>query len=278
VTHADSKELGAASVAALPQRVATNFGRWWRALARASRARLREPRPGFIATLVLLAAAAVAAMFFVDTTASAWARQVPPWFRETFEWITDLGLSGWFLYPLGSILLYLAAVTSPALPRFTQGVLTALTARCGYLFLAIALPGLFTTIVKRMIGRARPFVGGHDDPFLYAPFSWQPAYASMPSGHATTAAAAAIAFGSVWPRARPVMWLYALIIVFSRVVVVAHHPSDVIAGAAVGVLGAAMVRRYFAARGLVFSARDLRPYPGPSWRRLKVAVRQIAGS
>ena len=49
------------------------------------------------------------------------------------------------------------------------------------------------------------------------------------------------------------MWLYALVIMFSRVVVLAHHPSDVIAGALVGAVGAALVRRWFAARRLVFS-------------------------
>ena len=54
--------------------------------------------------------------------------------------------------------------------------------RFGYLFLAIGLPGLFVTIVKRLIGRARPYVGNHDDPFAYMPFIWQPEYASMPSG------------------------------------------------------------------------------------------------
>jgi membrane-associated phospholipid phosphatase len=277
VNHAHSKQLGAAPLAAFAQRIAINFGRWFQVLARAPRTRLPGPSAWVITTMVLLGAASVAAMFFVDITASAWARHLPPWFRDIFEWITNFGLSGWFLYPLGFVLFYLAAVLSPALPPFTQGVLAALAARCGFLFLAIALPGLFSTIVKRLIGRARPFVGGHDDPFLYAPFIWQPAYASMPSGHATTAAAAAVAIGAVWPRARLVMWLYALLIMFSRVVVVAHHPSDVIAGAAVGVIGALIVRRYFAARGLVFSARDWRPYPGPSWRRLKAAARQIAG-
>jgi undecaprenyl-diphosphatase len=97
----------------------------------------------------------------------------------------------------------------------------------------------------------------------------------MPSGHATTAVAAAIAIGAIWPRARGVMWLYALTIMFSRVVVVAHHPSDVIAGALVGAVGALMVRRWFAARRLAFSASDLRPYPGPAWRRLKAVARQL---
>ncbi len=29
--------------------------------------------------------------------------------------------------------------------------------------------------------------GGHDDPFAYMPFIWRPEYASMPSGHSTTA-------------------------------------------------------------------------------------------
>ncbi len=77
---------------------------------------------------------------------------------------------------------------SPALPRLTQGVLAALAARFGFLFLAIGVPGLFVTIVKRLIGRARPIsAGSHDDPFVYRPFIWRPEYASMPSGHATTA-------------------------------------------------------------------------------------------
>ena len=138
---------------------------------------------------------------------------------------------------------------APALPRRTQGTLAALAARFGFLFVAIGLPGLFATIVKRLIGRARPYVGGHDDPFAYMPFMWRPEYSSMPSGHATTATAAAIAIGAVWPRSRIVMWLYAVIILFTRVAINVHH---VIAGALVGVVGALLVRRFFAARRLVF--------------------------
>ena len=75
-----------------------------------------------------------------------------------------------------------------------------LVARFGFLFIAIGLPSLFDTIVKRLIGRARPYIGPRDNPFAYKPFVWSPEYASMPSGHATTAAAAAIAIGAIWPR------------------------------------------------------------------------------
>jgi membrane-associated phospholipid phosphatase len=69
------------------------------------------------------------------------------------------------------------------------------------------------------------------------------------------------------------MWLYALVIMLSRVVVLAHHPSDVVAGALVGTVGAALVRRWFAARRLVFSA-NLSVFPGPSLRRIGAALVQ----
>jgi undecaprenyl-diphosphatase len=148
-------------------------------------------------------------------------------------------------------------------------------ARLGFLFTAIAVPSVFATISKRLIGRARPYVGAYDDPFMFMPFIWRPEFASMPSGHATTAAAAAIAFGAIWPRLRVALWLYALIIMLTRIIIDVHHPSDVIAAALVGVVGALLVRRWFAARRLVFFADDLRAFPGPSWRRLKAVGRQV---
>jgi len=260
----------------LLQRIAGNLARWIKVLLSPRRTELSGPSATAIALIVLVLIADVAAMFLLDSPAIAWASRLPAWFNGAFEQITDFGLGAWFLVPFGFVVLCLAALTSSALPRLTQGVLAALAARFGFLFLAIGVPGLFVTIVKRLIGRARPFVGGRDDPFAYLPLAWRPEYASMPSGHATNAAAAAIAIGAVWPRSRVVMWLYALLIMFSRVVVMAHHPSDVIAGALVGVIGASLVRRWFAARRLVFSASDLRAYAGPSLRRIGIAIRQAA--
>jgi undecaprenyl-diphosphatase len=229
---------------------------------------------GTMAWSVVLIAAATASMFFFDSAALDWARREPHWFRAAFERITDLGLSGWFLFPCGFVLLVLAAVTAPPLTRIAQGVLAALAGRFGFLFLAVALPGLFVSIAKRLIGRARPYVGGHEDPFHYEPFMWRPEFASMPSGHATTAVAAAIAIGAMWPRTRVVMWFYAGTIMVSRVAVLAHHPSDVIGGALVAVLGVHLLRRWFAARGWVFLAKDLRAKAGPRLPRIKAALRQ----
>lgn len=268
---------GLAALPALVLRIPTNLARWIAVLARAPRARLpRVDGTAFVIFGVVLALI-IASMFLFDTKAIEWARREPLWLHDFADEITNYGRSSTFLYPFGIVLLGLAAVLSPRLSKMSAGVLAALAVRFGFLFVAIGLPGLFATIIKRLIGRARPYVGDHDDPFAYMPFIWHPEYASMPSGHATTATAAAIAIGAVWPRLRPVMWLYALIIMASRILIFVHHPSDVLGGAVVGVIGALMVRRWFAARCLGFSPADLRPYAWPSWTRLKATAREIVG-
>jgi membrane-associated phospholipid phosphatase len=252
-----------------------NIFRWCGVLLRPPRTRVPRPAVSTLVVIGLMLILTVGSMFFIDVAASDWARALPMWFTDIFEQITDFGLSGWFLFPLGLVLLCLAVVASRPLSLRTQNLLAVLGVRFGFLFLAIGLPGLFVAIVKRLIGRARPYVGIHDDPFAYMPFIWRPEYASMPSGHATTAASAAIAIGALWPRARGVMWVYAFIIMFSRVVVLAHHPSDVIAGGLVGVVGVGLLRRWFAARRLLFSAADLRAFPWPPFKRVGEAAREL---
>jgi undecaprenyl-diphosphatase len=231
--------------------------------------------------VVVASAAIIVPVAVVTVTADAWAigaaRTLPEAVHSLFRVITEFGKSGWFLWPIGIVLIALGLAATPASGRIGTAVVAALAVRLTFVFAAIALPGLFTAIIKRLIGRARPFVGGAADPYLYDPFVWKAAYASLPSGHATTAFAAAVAIGAVWPQARLYVWIYALLIAVSRVVVIAHHPSDVLTGAVVGVIGAVMVRNWFAARRLAFAVAGddrVRAMPGPSWRRLKrVAVR-----
>jgi membrane-associated phospholipid phosphatase len=219
-------------------------------------------------------AAVVATMFLLDPWSLAAVRRLPVSVIEAFDRFTDLGLSGWFLWPLGIILIALAVLDTSAMPAFARHVLAAWAVRLNFVFAAIAVPGLFVTIVKRLIGRARPPVAG-GDVWAYLPFAWRADHASLPSGHATTAFSALVAIGALFPQARALLWIYAVLIALSRVVVTAHYPSDVVAGAIVGTAGALLVRNWFAARRLGFLVeRDgaVRAMPGPSWRHIVKAI------
>jgi len=234
------------------------------------------PRELAIAAAIVLGVYVIS-MLSIDAAAIRAVRHAPRWVAAIFDAITEFGKSGWFLWPLGLLFLALAALP-PILAPFSQRVLAAFMVRVGFLFTAIAVPSLFVTIVKRVIGRARPGVGGSIDPTLFIPFEGSAAYAGTPSGHVTTAFAVLVAFGTLWPRARTALLVYALLIALSRVLVVAHYPSDAFAGAIVGILGAVLVRRYFAQRRLGFSIEPngaIYQYPGPSLQRIKAVAHRL---
>jgi undecaprenyl-diphosphatase len=228
---------------------------------------------------VVVIAVIATTMVAVDARAVSAARHLPEWLILIFDHVTEFGKSFWLLVPVAVALGAIALAVSPALPRMSQGVLAAIAVRLGFVFVAVGLPGLIFTIAKRLIGRARPFVEGSADPFRYKPLGWSVEYAGLPSGHAIDAFAIAMAVGALWPRARPVLWTYAVLIAVSRVVLTAHFPSDVIAGAVVGAVGVLVVRDWFAARGLGFGIGAdgvVRPLPGPSLAPIKRVARQLA--
>jgi undecaprenyl-diphosphatase len=213
-------------------------------------------------------------MLWVDAAAFRAAAHIPVWLNRAFNEFTDFGRSAWTLVPLGVLYLATVALASTRSGRFAYAALAAITVRLGFLFVAIGLPGLIVTVVKRLIGRVRPSEFG---PYAYAPLSWRADYASLPSGHTTAAFATLFAFGALFPRLRAPLWAFAVLIAVSRVVVSSHFVSDTIAGAACGALGAILVRDWFAARRLAFVIHpdgEVRPLAGPSWIRLK----RVAGS
>jgi membrane-associated phospholipid phosphatase len=166
--------------------------------------------------------------------------------------LTDFGKDSIVLGSLAALLLA-AAIMAPALRGISRSLLLSFATRLQFLFFAVLLPVLAGEVIKWLVGRGRPFVGGTADAFNFAPFTGTNAYASFPSGHAITAFALAFAVSAVWPRAWVAMTVYAFLIAASRLVLLAHHPSDVVAGALIGVVGAMMVRYWFAARHLGFT-------------------------
>jgi undecaprenyl-diphosphatase len=266
----------------LLRRTAGNLSGWLVDLARVRRPRPRHafwPPTSRLAIGSALTIAAVAAAMLLLDPLVVHARRLPTWLVTVFDELSDFGKSGWVLFPTGFLLIAIAAVAAPALGRTTYLVLTSLTVRVGFVFVAVGLPSLLVAVAKRLIGRARPLrVEGVD--IYFAPFSWRVDYASLPSGHSTSAFAAAVAIGALFPRARIALWIYAGLIALSRVVLTAHYPSDVIAGAVVGACGALLVRIWFAAnrRGFSIGADgSVRLWPGPSLQRIKKIARRLAG-
>ncbi|MEV5549018.1 phosphatase PAP2 family protein [Streptomyces sp. NPDC052309] len=87
--------------------------------------------------------------------------------------------------------------------------------------------------VKRIVRRPRP---AHVEPLVRTAGRH-----SFPSSHATSAAAAAVAFGALGaPAVRPL----AAAVCLSRLVAGVHYPSDVAAGAALGALTARLGARW----------------------------------
>lgn len=189
--------------------------------------------------------------------------------------LTDFGKDEYVLSVLG-VALVLVALVAAGLHGTSRALLLGLGTRLQFLFLSVALSVLVGEILKYLIGRGRPFVGGAANPFNFVPFEGTGAYASLPSGHAVTAFALAFAVSALWPRLRVVMFIYAIAILLTRLVLLAHHPSDVAAGALLGLVGAMAVRYWFAARRLAFGIRadgTIVALPGAVSGRLKRVAR-----
>ncbi|MEU1848051.1 phosphatase PAP2 family protein [Streptomyces sp. NPDC019990] len=87
--------------------------------------------------------------------------------------------------------------------------------------------------VKRVVRRPRP---AHIEPLVRTAGRH-----SFPSSHATSAAAAAVAFGALGARTAPPL---AALVCLSRLVAGVHYPSDIAAGAALGALTARLGVRW----------------------------------
>lgn len=101
------------------------------------------------------------------------------------------------------------------------------------------LAAILSNIIGRIINRPRPFeVSGVHELVFH-----RPSY-SFPSDHATVLFAVAFAF--YFAGYKKLFWFVlalAIIISFSRIVTGLHYPSDIISGAILGILVAAIIWR-----------------------------------
>ncbi|MBI4536462.1 MAG: phosphatase PAP2 family protein [candidate division NC10 bacterium] len=170
---------------------------------------------------------------------------LPPAFRQSpaiqtaMQAITHLGL-GWV-----DIGLFVALLTAGWWRRWPEGRRIGL-----YGALAVSGAGLLDQLLKQFSCRARPNAAEAGLFFAKFPCVFDGyAYSSFPSGHATTAFAAA-AFLALWrPRLAIPAFLLAALVALSRVYLGAHFPSDVLAGALLGTSAAMAGWRWVERKG-----------------------------
>lgn len=152
------------------------------------------------------------------------------WLDPVFEALTWIGT-------FGAVWIAIALVL--ALLRGRRGLFLSVVA-------AVALGQLASIAIKDGVDRHRPLLHA-PLPLVHLPES-----ASFPSGHTTTAFAAATVIMLALPRAAAAALVLAAAIGYSRVYVGVHYPLDVLAGAVLGVGSGCAV--WFVARRLQASS------------------------
>ena len=85
-------------------------------------------------------------------------------------------------------------------------------------------------VLKRGIGRSRPYEHCGDIRACVRPLD----RFSFPSGHALHAVAYSLLLSWYFPSLAPVLWAFTALVLFSRVALGLHYPSDVLAAVVMG--------------------------------------------
>lgn len=208
----------------------------------------RRSWPFFLVVVVVI----IAALASLDVAASRGAIAWPDAWRAPFYFITDYGLSDWILIPslVLMVLLRLAMFPLHGVWKKATGELALISA---FVFVGVGAPGLITNLIKRLVGRGRPSEFDAAGAFSFQNIFNDWTFQSFPSGHSATAVATAFVVGFMFPPLFPILLVVGLVVAASRVPVGMHYPTDVFAGIVVGMLGAYIVRNFFARRGWLFT-------------------------
>lgn len=246
-----------------------------------SRRRLARPAAAFGLAGFVTAIAVTVSAETVDRPAALYFHRFGPGVHELFDLITRLGLGYGYLtvFALAFAVLHWGG----ALPRMRPlaAPMRALSAVPAFLFASVAVSGLSVDLLKVVIGRTRPKLLFAAHLYGFDGFALRPDYWSFPSGHAATIVSLAAALTILWPRHVLFYAFLAAIVALGRVVVGAHYPSDVLAGAFIAVVTTHYVAVLFERAGIDLAiakrgiALGMQPWP---CRRLGRASARAADS
>ncbi|MFK4823883.1 phosphatase PAP2 family protein [Paenochrobactrum sp. BZR 588] len=120
-----------------------------------------------------------------------------------------------------------------------------------YLFFAIICSSMPVTLIKYLVGRARPHLIEQVGPEYFAPLTGSYLYLSFPSGHAMMAGILIVFSLKFLPLLSWVTVPLCFLLTFSRVIVAAHYPTDILAGFTIGVVVSLWLYNFLKLRNII---------------------------
>ena len=229
--------------------------------------------------LVVAALAVLMLMLYVDRAVSSAMRMAPETVVTVFGIITLAGYS--VIYWGTAAVLFLVYWLRSRRPSPHARHDAWMAEACAFVFAAVAGSSLIVGIIKRTVGRARPYMETPDGGGSFVGFVLDNDLHSFPSGHADTFLSVAVVLSWLWPRWRWPILIVGVVCAFSRVVLNVHYVSDVLVGGAIGVTVAHAMRAWFADRGWAFRRRrdgSIRLKPAGRWTLMRVRRRLLRRS
>ena len=177
-----------------------------------------------------------------DDSLRNFALQTDPTVKSVLRYITEIGNSAWPL-GIGGLLWVVLALLLRQRHGLTKTALRRARACVLLVMASVALSGLLANILKQVIGRARPMTDGGAEVYQFNLLAFDPAWASFPSGHATTSMAMMIALAMILPRYALACIAIGLLGAVTRVQLGVHWASDVAAGITLGVAVTIVLRQ-----------------------------------
>lgn len=170
--------------------------------------------------------------FFMDRPLAMIAYEVQ--FQERFPWllwVTNLGIGVLYIVLIAFIALVLRFVVRNKLWE----------RRIWFLWFCVVVPNMVCLALKMLVGRARPDMLFSADLYGFYGFQKNAAFWSFPSGHTTTIMALMFGLSALFPSYLLGFILFGSLVACSRIMLLQHYLSDVLAAAYLALLGVSVV-------------------------------------
>ncbi len=179
-----------------------------------------------------------ASTIFLDRAIALAVAGLPVWLSQAARWLSD-AVSPLFVLPILAGVLIFELLRASVRPSHRP--LFAIVGLCSGITALVS-----SALIKTVIGRARPYASADMGTLHFKPFSFEDAFASMPSSQSAFATATLCLLANYFPKHRALLLSMSLLVCASRVIVREHWLSDVIGGWTLGYLVTLVMVQIFA--------------------------------